>query len=120
MDHRRGPNILLWSHFTRPADVERHGYCLCGVFYEPKTNRAIVSLEYIDDVMKEEEEEAKRAAAERGEDMTNGIIARMNAGAICGPGLMFSSATCSKATSTARRHCWNGLHATPPLSRHSG
>jgi hypothetical protein len=49
--------LLMWSAMDT-------AYAAFG--YEPKTNRAIVSLEYIDDVMKEEEEEAKRAAAEQG------------------------------------------------------
>lgn len=49
--------LLMWS----AVDT---AYATFG--YQPKTNRAIISLEYIDAVMEEEEEEAKRAAAEQG------------------------------------------------------
>jgi hypothetical protein len=50
--------LLMWSAMDT-------AYAAFG--YEPNTNRAIVSLEYIDTVMEEEEEEeeAKRAAREQ-------------------------------------------------------
>jgi hypothetical protein len=48
--------LLMWSAMDT-------AYAAFG--YEPNTNRAIMSLEYIDAVMEEEEEEAKRAAREQ-------------------------------------------------------